>query len=116
MLEGRLVWADECGLLLGLAAVNVSTEPGRPRFSPDAPPPSSPVPPAAVGDLRQGLIVQLGRSVARQLDALMMVTTEIPPWWAPHSQLPPHTLLQETRSDEPRAGRNPVPSSCYNDT
>jgi len=32
--------------------------------------------PAAVGALRQGMSVQLGRSVARQVRALMMVTTE----------------------------------------
>ncbi|MGC9200329.1 MAG: hypothetical protein ACP5E5_15795, partial [Acidobacteriaceae bacterium] len=38
--------------------------------------------PAAVGALRQGLAVQLGRSVARQLEALMMVSTETPAWWA----------------------------------
>jgi len=38
--------------------------------------------PAAVGSLRQGLSVQLGRSVARQLEALMMVATETPTWWA----------------------------------
>jgi len=37
--------------------------------------------PAAVGALRQGLSVQLGRSVARQLEALMMVSTETPAWW-----------------------------------
>jgi len=37
---------------------------------------------AAVGALRQGLSVQLGRSVARQLEALMMVSTEAPAWWA----------------------------------
>jgi len=34
--------------------------------------------PAAVGALRQGLTVQRGRSVARQLEALMMVWTETP--------------------------------------
>jgi len=38
--------------------------------------------PAAVGALRQGLSVQLGRSVAGQLEALMMVTTEPPAWLA----------------------------------
>jgi len=38
--------------------------------------------PAAVGALRQGLAFQLGRSVARQLEALMMVSTETPAWWA----------------------------------
>jgi len=38
--------------------------------------------PAAVGALRQGQSVQLGRSVARQLDAPMMVATETPTWWA----------------------------------
>jgi len=38
--------------------------------------------PATVGALRQGLSVQLGRSVARQLEALMMVATETPAWWA----------------------------------
>jgi len=43
--------------------------------------------PAAVGALRQGLSVQLGRSVARQLEALMMVSTGTPAWWA--AALPP---------------------------
>jgi len=43
--------------------------------------------PAAVGALRQGLSVQLGRSVSRQLEALMMVSTEAPVWWA--AALPP---------------------------
>jgi len=43
--------------------------------------------PAAVGALRQGLIVQLGRSEARQLEALMMVSTDTPAWWA--TALPP---------------------------
>jgi len=38
--------------------------------------------PAAVGALRQGLAVQLGRSVARQLEALMLVATETTAWWA----------------------------------
>jgi len=38
--------------------------------------------PAAVGALRPGLTMQLVRSVARQLEALMMVTTEAPAWWA----------------------------------
>jgi len=42
---------------------------------------------AAVGALRQGLSVHLCRSVARQLQALMMVTTEAPAWWA--AALPP---------------------------
>jgi len=36
--------------------------------------------PAAVGALRKGLGVQLGRSVARQLAAVMMVSTETPAW------------------------------------
>jgi len=36
--------------------------------------------PAAVGALRQGLNMQLGRSVARQLEALMMVSMEAPAW------------------------------------
>jgi len=44
--------------------------------------------PAPVGALRQGLIVQLGRSVARQLEARMMVSTETPAWWA--VALPPN--------------------------
>jgi len=44
--------------------------------------------PLAVGALRQGLSVQLGRSVARQLEALMVVSTEIPAWWA--AALPPN--------------------------
>jgi len=43
--------------------------------------------PAGVGALRQGLSVHLGRSVARQLEALMMVSTETPVWWA--AALPP---------------------------
>jgi len=43
--------------------------------------------PAAVAAMRQVLSVQLGRSVARQLEALMMVATEIPAWWA--AALPP---------------------------
>jgi len=43
--------------------------------------------PAAVGALRQGLSVQLGRSLVRQLEALMMVSTETPAWWA--AALPP---------------------------
>jgi len=38
--------------------------------------------PAAVGALRQGLSVPPGRSVARQLEVLMMVSTETPVWWA----------------------------------
>jgi len=38
--------------------------------------------PAAVGALRQGLSAQLGRSVARQLEALMMALTETWAWWA----------------------------------
>jgi len=37
---------------------------------------------AAVGALRQGLSVQQGRSVDRQLEALMMVSTETPACWA----------------------------------
>jgi len=37
---------------------------------------------AAVGALPQGLSVQLGRLVAPQLEALMMVSTEAPAWWA----------------------------------
>jgi len=43
--------------------------------------------PAAVGALRQGPSVQLGRSLGRQLEALMMVSTETPACWA--SALPP---------------------------
>jgi len=38
--------------------------------------------PAAVVSLRQGLGVKLGCSVPRQLEALMMVTTETTAWWA----------------------------------
>jgi len=38
--------------------------------------------PAAGGALRQDLNVLLGRSVARQLEALMMETREAPAWWA----------------------------------
>jgi len=43
--------------------------------------------PAAVGALRKTLSVQLGRSVARQLESLMMLTTEAPAWWP--AALPP---------------------------
>jgi len=43
--------------------------------------------PAAVGAVWQGLGVQLGCLVAHQLEALMMVTTEAPAWWA--AALPP---------------------------
>jgi len=63
--ERRLVWADGRGLLPD----------GTTSLLPGARP-------AAVGALRQGLSVQLGRSVARQLEALMMVATETPTWWA----------------------------------
>jgi len=38
--------------------------------------------PAAVGALRQGLSEQLGRSVARQLEALMIMATETTTFWA----------------------------------
>jgi len=44
--------------------------------------------PAAGGTLRQGLGVLLGLSVARQLEGLMMVSTEAPAWWA--AALPPN--------------------------
>jgi len=43
--------------------------------------------PAAVGALRLGISVQLGRSVARKLETLMMVATETPAWW--DAALPP---------------------------
>jgi len=43
--------------------------------------------PEAVGALRQGLSVQPGRSVACQLEALMMVSTEATACWA--AVLPP---------------------------
>jgi len=38
--------------------------------------------PPGGGRCRESLSVQLGRSVARQLEALMMVSTETPAWWA----------------------------------
>jgi len=38
--------------------------------------------PEVVGALRQGLSVQLGCSVPRQLEAITMVTTEAQAWWA----------------------------------
>jgi len=38
--------------------------------------------PAAVAALRQGLSVQLGRFVPRQLEALKVVATETSTWWA----------------------------------
>jgi len=34
------------------------------------------------GVMMQGLSVQLGRSVARQLDTMMILYTETPAWWA----------------------------------
>jgi len=43
--------------------------------------------PAAVGALRQGLSVQLGHSVVRQPEPLMMLSTESLAWWA--AALPP---------------------------
>jgi len=45
--------------------------------------------PAEVGALRQGLSVQLGREVARQLEALMMVSTETSAWWSAALPLTP---------------------------
>jgi len=48
-------------------------------------------PPAAFGSLRQTLNVQLGRLVARQLDAIMIVSTEPPAWWS--AALPPTPAL-----------------------
>jgi len=56
--------------------------------------------PAAVGALRQGLIVQLGRSVARQQEALMIVTTEAPAWWA--AALPPNPGVTFTAAVKPQ--------------
>jgi len=61
--------------------------------------------PAAVGALRQCLSAQLGRSVARQLEALMMVATETPTWWA--AALPP-SRRRATRSGESRTGGTPT--------
>jgi len=54
--------------------------------------------PAPVGSLRHGLSVKLGRSVARQLEAVMMVTTEAPAWWA--AALPPTPAF--TAADNPQ--------------
>jgi len=49
--------------------------------------------PSAVGALRQSLSVQLARSVARQQEALMMVSTEAPVRWsAAHPPTPAFTL------------------------
>jgi len=45
--------------------------------------------PAAVGSLRQDFSMQLGHSVARQLYALTMVTTEVPSWWVAAVHLTP---------------------------
>jgi len=49
--------------------------------------------PAAVDAPRQGLSVQLGLPVARKLEALMMVSTETPAWWA--AALPPTPAFTE---------------------
>jgi len=69
--------------------------------------------PAAVWALRQGLSVQLGRSVVRKLEALMIVSTEAPAWWAAALPATPATRLRATRSGEPpKQGRkrsNPGP-------
>jgi len=46
-------------------------------------------PPVAVGALRQGLSVQLGRSVAWQLEALMMVSRDTPACWSAALQTTP---------------------------
>jgi len=54
--------------------------------------PPARIPPRSGGALRQGLSVQLGRSVAGQLEALMMVSTETPACWATAlSATPAHT-------------------------
>jgi len=60
----------------------------------DAPPLPS-ARPAEMCALRQGVSVQLGRSVARWLEALMMVTTE-----ALHFRPPPRSLQRVTRGGE----------------
>jgi len=46
---------------------------------------------AAAGAMGLGLSVQLGRSVARQLMTLMMVSKETPAWWS--AALPPTTVF-----------------------
>jgi len=52
-------------------------------FTRCGPPPRLPsARPAEVGALRQGLSMQLCRSVARQLEALMMVSTDTPECWS----------------------------------
>jgi len=54
--------------------------------------------PPAVGAMRQGLSVQLGRSVARQPEALMMVSRETTAWWS--AALPPSPAF--TAAGNPR--------------
>jgi len=56
---------------------------------------------AAMGALSQGLSVQLGRSVARKLEALIMVSTEARTWWADALPATPPTRRRAIRSGEP---------------
>jgi len=68
--------------------------------------------PAAVGALRKGLSLQLGRSVARQLEALMMVSTETPACGPPLFHPAPPLRRRVTRSAESRAGGIPPLTHC----
>jgi len=67
--------------------------------------------PAAVSAVRQGLSVQLGRSVALQLGALMMVSTDTPASWS--AALPPTpAFTAAARNGESRAGETPPLAHC----
>jgi len=68
--------------------------------------------PAAVGTLRQGLSVPLGRSVAQQLEAPMMVTTETRHGGQRLSRPPQPSLRRVTRSGEPWARGSPPRAHC----
>jgi len=67
--------------------------------------------PAAVDALRQGLSVQLGRSVARQLEALMMVATETPTSWAAALSAAPTFTPAGNLQWSVADGGNPAPST-----
>jgi len=64
-----------------------------------------------VGALKQGLSVQLGRSVAQQLEALMMVSTQTPAWWAGALPATPvHTAADNPQCWSPQAEQGEVKS------
>jgi len=67
--------------------------------------------PAAVANLRQGPSVQLGRSMARQLEVLMMLATETPTWWAPALPAAPTFTAAFNPQRRVADGGNPAPGT-----